>query len=97
MKTLGRKIYPLRPLDSLDSQLTSAASILGSTALGAPVSSTQVVSSSVLGVGAAENARMVQWRVGKHMVISWFITMPASAGISALIYFILRNTINAVI
>ncbi|HOB38957.1 MAG TPA: inorganic phosphate transporter [Methanomassiliicoccaceae archaeon] len=85
MKTLGRKIYRLRPLDSLDSQLVSASSLLGSTILGAPVSSTQVVASSVMGVGAAVNARMVQWDVGRHMVASWFLTIPASATISATI------------
>lgn len=93
MKTLGRRIFPLRPLDSLDSQLTSASSLLASTVLGAPVSSTQVVASSVMGVGAAKNARMVQWGVGKHMVVSWFLTIPASATISALILFILRIVI----
>jgi len=91
MKTLGRKIYRLRPLDSLDSQLTSAASLLTLTSLGAPVSSTQVVASSVMGVGAAENARMVQWGVGRHMVVSWFLTIPASAAISALTLIILRS------
>lgn len=91
MRTLGRKIYPLKPLDSLDSQLTSASSILLSTALGAPVSSTQVVASSVLGVGAGENARSVQWNVGRHMVVSWFLTIPASAALSALIYIILKS------
>jgi PiT family inorganic phosphate transporter len=94
MRTLGRKIYPLRPLDGLDSQLTSASSLLASTALGAPVSSTQVVASSVMGVGAAENARMVQWGVGRHMIVSWFLTIPASALISALILFILRSIIG---
>jgi len=89
MRTLGRKIYPLKPVDSLDSQLTSASSLLMSTALGAPVSTTQVVASSVLGVGAGENARMVQWSIGRHMVVSWFLTIPASAALSALIYIIL--------
>lgn len=94
MRTLGRKIYPLRALDSLDSQLTSAASLLAFTALGAPVSSSQVVASSVMGVGAAENARMVQWSVGRHMAVSWLLTIPASAALSALIFFILRSIIS---
>lgn len=43
---------------------------------GAPVSATQVVASSVIGVGTAENARMVQWHVGRSMLISWFVTIP---------------------
>ncbi|NLK26368.1 MAG: inorganic phosphate transporter [Euryarchaeota archaeon] len=91
MRTLGRDIYPLKPLDSLDSQLVSSSSILLSTIIGAPVSTTQVISSSVLGVGAGENVRMVHWGVGKHMVISWFLTIPASAFLSALIFIILEG------
>ncbi len=64
-KTLGRGIYPLKPMHSLDSQVSSAMSILISTAVGAPVSTSQVVSSSVIGVGAAENAKMVRLAGGK--------------------------------
>jgi PiT family inorganic phosphate transporter len=90
MKTLGRRIYPIKPIDSLDSQLTSAGTILLSTAAGAPISSTQVVASSIMGVGAGERVKMVQWSVGKHMVISWMLTIPASAALSALVFNILR-------
>lgn len=86
MKTLGRRIYPLKPIDSLDSQIASAVTILTSTVVGAPVSSTQVVASSVMGVGAGERAKMVQWSVGKHMVISWLLTIPASACLAALLF-----------
>ncbi len=90
MKTLGRKIYPIKPIDSLDSQVASSGTILMSTLAGAPISSTQVVVSSVMGVGAGERLRMVQWSVGKHMVISWLLTIPASALLSALLFNILR-------
>jgi len=76
MRTMARGIYKVRPIHSLDSQIPSAVSILASTLAGAPISSTQVVASSVLGVGAAENARMVQWRVGQQMLVSWFVTIP---------------------
>lgn len=90
MKTLGRKIFPLKAIDSLDSQVASSGTILLSTLAGAPVSSTQVVASSVMGVGAGERVKMVQWSVGKHMVMSWLLTIPASALLSALLFNILR-------
>jgi PiT family inorganic phosphate transporter len=90
MKTLGRRIFPIKPIDSLDSQISSSVTILLSTAAGAPVSSTQVVASSVMGVGAGERAKMVQWSVGKHMVVSWMLTIPASAALAALIFNILK-------
>jgi len=94
MKTLGRKIYRIKPVDSLGSQIASVATIVGSTLAGAPVSSNQVVSSSVMGVGAAENARLVQWSVGKQMVVSWFITIPAAALLSSLIFIMLEVLIG---
>lgn len=95
MKTLGRKIFPIKPIDSLDSQVASSATILLSTMAGAPVSSTQVVASSVMGVGAGERVKMVQWSVGKHMVMSWLMTIPASALLSALLFNILRMLLGS--
>ena len=89
MKTLGRRIYPIKSIDALDSQATSAGTILVSTAMGAPISTTQVVASSIIGVGAAERVKMVQWSVGKHMIISWLLTIPMSAFLSGLVFIIL--------
>ncbi len=89
-RTLGRGIYPLKPIHSLNSQIPSAASILISTVAGAPVSTSQVVSSSVIGVGAAENAKMVRWRVGGQILLSWFVTMPACAIISGIIFILMK-------
>ncbi len=86
MKTLGQKIYRLEPIHSLNSQLSSATAVLTSTILGGPISTTQVVGSSVLGVGAGDRVRMVSWRVGEEMLLSWFITMPATIGLAALMY-----------
>lgn len=90
MKTLGRKIFPLEPAHSLNSQVSSTSSILISTVAGAPISTTQVVASSVMGVGAAENAKMVQWSVGKEMLIAWLMTIPAAALLSAGTYYIMN-------
>jgi inorganic phosphate transporter, PiT family len=89
-RTLGRGIYPIKPIHSLDSQIPSAASILISTAAGAPVSTSQVVSSSVIGVGAAENSKMVHWRVGRQILLSWFVTMPVCALISSIIFLVMK-------
>jgi PiT family inorganic phosphate transporter len=90
MKTLGREIYVIRPIHSLSSQVPSSISIIWSTLAGAPVSATQVVASSVIGVGTAENSRMVQWRVGRSMVISWFVTIPVCSVASGAIFLVLN-------
>ncbi len=94
MKTLGRRIFHIRPIHSFDSQVASTSAILLSTAAGAPVSSTHAVASSIIGVGAADNARMVKWSVGKDMVVSWLLTMPLTAVVSGLIYIILKVGLN---
>lgn len=93
IRTIGRGIYRIQPIQSLDSQITSTFSVALSTASGAPVSSTQVVASSVVGIGAAENARMVRWSVAKDMMISWFITIPATMLISGIIYYTVQTMI----
>ena len=94
MTTLGRRIFRIRPIHSFDSQVASTTAILLSTAAGAPVSSTHAVASSIIGVGAADNARMVQWAIGKDMVVSWLLTMPLTAFVSGLVYVIMKGSLN---
>ena len=89
MTTLGRKIFKIEPVHSFDSQLSSGAAIALSTAFGAPVSSTQVISLSVIGVGSADNPRKVRWSVGKEIVAAFLITIPVTMIISGVVYLVL--------
>lgn len=93
MKTLGNKIYDLRPIHSLNSMLSSGISILIATFTGAPVSTTHVVVGGIVGVGAADEYRMVNWNIGKEIVTAWFITMPCSAIVAAGIYLLFNGRI----
>ncbi|MDR3600600.1 MAG: inorganic phosphate transporter [Desulfosporosinus sp.] len=90
MKTIGRGIYTIRPIHSLNSQLSSGGCLVIATALGAPVSTTHVVVGSVMGVGGADEFRMVNWTIGKEIIIAWCITIPASALVAALVFYLLR-------
>jgi len=90
IKTLGGKIYKIRPVDAFTSQAASASVILGAAILGGPVSTTQVVSSSIMGAGAADRLNKVRWTVGKDMLVTWVLTIPATALVAALIYWILH-------
>lgn len=83
VKTVGYGIYRLRPLHGLDAQLASAAVILGSSLGGGPVSTTHVVTSSILGVGASERPRAVRWLQSREIVAAWVLTVPG-AGLMAL-------------
>jgi PiT family inorganic phosphate transporter len=62
---------------------------LGASLIGGPVSTTQVVSSSIMGVGAAERKNKVRWGVGKDIAIAWVLTIPATALLAAGLYWIL--------
>ncbi len=80
VRTIGRRIFRLRPLDGLVSQGSSAGVILGASIVGAPVSTTQVVSSSVVGIGAGRRRyRHVGWAVIGEILVAWLTTMPAAA------------------
>jgi PiT family inorganic phosphate transporter len=78
--TVGRRIYRIRPEEGLSSQTASASVIFGASLLGAPVSTTQVVASSVVGVGVGRRRwHHVHWVVVRDMGLAWLITMPVTA------------------
>jgi PiT family inorganic phosphate transporter len=80
VRTLGRRITLIRPIDALASQAGSTAVLLGASVIGAPVSTTQIVASSVVGVGGGRRRwRHVRWRVVRAMLLAWLVTVPATA------------------
>ena len=78
IRTLGSKFYKIKPVDAFCSQLSSAAVILGASLIGGPVSTTQVVSTAIMGVGAAERVNKVRWGVAGEIATAWFLTIPAT-------------------
>lgn len=86
VRTLGFAIYKVRPLHALDSQLTSAAVILGASVLGAPVSTTHVVATSIMGIGYAERPKAVRWSKAGEIATTWVITIPSGALVAMLFY-----------
>lgn len=90
IKTVGGKIMKIRPVNGVAADLTGAAIIFGATLIHLPVSTTHVISSSILGVGSAHRIKGVKWGTAKSMIITWFITLPISATLAGLIYFVLN-------
>jgi PiT family inorganic phosphate transporter len=84
--TLGAKFYRIRPIHSFTSQLTSGLVVLGASLLGGPVSTTQVVSSAIVGVGTAQRRSQVRWGVMTEILVAWLLTIPAAAIMAALLY-----------
>ena len=84
--TVGSKIFKLESINGFAADLNSAITIFTATLLHLPVSTTHVVSGSIMGVGTAMRVRAVNWSTARSMVFAWFITIPLSAGVSALAY-----------
>jgi len=90
IRTLGGRIYRIRPVHALTSQAAGAAVILGAALLGGPVSTTQVMSSSIMGVGAAERMNKVRWGILKDMLTAWLLTIPLVGVCAALGYWLIH-------
>lgn len=90
IKTVGGKIMKIRPVNGVAADLTGAAVIFGATFIHLPVSTTHVISSSIMGVGASHRLKGVKWGTAKTMLITWLITMPISALLAGGIYLVLN-------
>jgi inorganic phosphate transporter, PiT family len=91
IRTLGGKFFKIRPVDGFSSQLASATVILAASLVGGPVSTTQVVSSSIMGVGAAERVNKVRWGVAQEIATAWLFTIPMTALMAAALYWIIMK------
>jgi PiT family inorganic phosphate transporter len=92
--TLGGKFFRIRPIDGFASQFASTIVILGASLIGGPVSTTQVVSSSIMGAGAAERMNKVRWGVAREIAMAWLLTIPVTALIAAALYYVLSLIIH---
>jgi len=90
IRTLGAKFYRIRPIHGFSAQTAATGIILGAAMLGGPVSTTHVVSSAIVGAGAAERVQMVRWGVVESIILSWLLTIPATAGLGGLLYWMLK-------
>ncbi len=94
VRTVGFGIYKVRPLHALDTQLTSGLLILSASLFGAPVSTTHVVSSAIMGIGSSERPKSVRWAKAKEIVSTWVITIPGSACAAILTYYIVKGMVG---
>ncbi|BCK88212.1 hypothetical protein MIZ01_2013 [Sideroxyarcus emersonii] len=93
VRTLGFSIYKIRPVHALDSQMTAAGVIFSSSLFGAPVSTTHVVASSIMGIGASERPKAVRWGKALEIVTAWLITIPGAALMSICCYLLVQSFI----
>lgn len=88
IKTVGMNMIKLHPVGGFAAETSSAIIIQIMTAIGAPVSTTHVISSSIMGVGASKRLSAVRWSVARDIVLTWFITIPTTMLLGAGITFL---------
>ena len=90
IKTMGSGMAKLTPVGGFAAQMGAATSILGATIFDAPVSTTQVITTTIMGVGASKNIKSVKWGVAKNIIWAWILTVPLSAIIAGIVVEILK-------
>ncbi len=91
IRTMGAKFYRIRPVDGFSVQFGSALVLLIASLVGGPVSTTQVVGSAILGVGAAERVNKVRWSQAREIAMAWLITLPITGALAAGLYLLLAR------
>ncbi|WP_411565043.1 anion permease [Rubrivivax sp. A210] len=88
VKTMGQRITKLKPVGGFCAETGGAATLFLATALGVPVSTTHTITGAIFGVGSVRNASAVRWGLAGHIVSAWVLTIPATALVAALFYWI---------
>ncbi|MBL8630802.1 MAG: inorganic phosphate transporter, partial [Rhodospirillaceae bacterium] len=90
VRTMGSKITKLSQQQGFCAATSGAVALFMATGLGVPVSTTQTIAGSIVGVGAARNAGAVRWNIARDILITWVVTIPASGSIGAATYMLTR-------
>jgi PiT family inorganic phosphate transporter len=88
VKTMGTKICDLQPVHGFAAETGGAICLYGATWLGIPVSTTHTITGAIMGVGATRGLHAVKWGVGAQLVWAWVLTIPISAFIAALSWYL---------
>jgi len=91
VKTMGQKVAKLRPVDGFCAEFGAATSLFVSSAMGVPVSTTHTITGAIMGVGSLKRLSAVRWGVAGQIVWAWVLTIPCSALISGVVYFIIKK------
>jgi PiT family inorganic phosphate transporter len=91
--TMGSKITKLQPVGGFAAETAGAISLFTATHLGIPVSTTHTITGAIIGVGSIKRLSAVRWGVAGRIVWAWILTIPASAAIAALVYWVVATTV----
>jgi PiT family inorganic phosphate transporter len=89
IRTMGAGFYRIRAVHAFSSQVAGTIVILGAALIGGPVSTTQVISSTIVGAGAAERVNMVRWGLAGQIAMAWLVTIPATVVLGGIFFMFL--------
>jgi PiT family inorganic phosphate transporter len=93
IRTMGQRVVKLDPVHGFAAETTAATIILGASHFGMPVSTTHVISSAIIGVGASDRFSAVRWGVAGNILIAWVLTIPASGAVAWLAWEVLSRVL----
>jgi PiT family inorganic phosphate transporter len=88
VKTMGQKITKLKPVGGFCAETGGAITLFMATAIGIPVSTTHTITGAIVGVGSVQRASAVRWGVAGNIIWAWIFTIPASALVAAIAYWV---------
>ena len=91
VKTMGQRITKLKPYNAVCAELSGSTTLFLATELGIPVSTTHTITGSIVGVGAAQSVSAVRWGVAGNLVLAWVLTIPCSAFIAAVAWWVAQH------
>jgi PiT family inorganic phosphate transporter len=94
IKTMGQRVVKLDPIHGFAAETTAATVILGASHFGMPVSTTHIISTAIMGVGASHRLSAVRWGVAGRIVVAWILTIPAAGAVAAVSYVILNAVVG---
>ena len=92
VKTMGQRITKLRPYNAVCAELSGSTTLFMATALGIPVSTTHTITGAIVGVGAVQSVSAVRWGIAGTLVLAWILTIPCSAFIAAVAWWIAQHS-----
>jgi len=95
VKTMGYKITKLRPVHGFAAETAGAATIIGASIAGIPVSTTHIICTSIMGVGTTMGASTVKWGVARSIALAWILTIPISALIGFVAFMVIRLIVGS--
>jgi PiT family inorganic phosphate transporter len=90
VKTMGMKLTKLKPVHGFCAETAGAFTIFLATKLGIPISTTHTIAGSIIGVGSTTNIAGIKWKIAIRIVMAWVLTIPASALVGALCFWVMQ-------